>query len=131
MRNYDLTLLLTPEIEIEKANSFFQEFIGFLQLEGAIFDKSSQISKVNLAYPIKKKREAYLAWVSFLGKPEILKKIKEKLDFEERVLRFLLVQKVSKKKKGVRTILKKETPEPKEKIEISQLDKKLEEILKE
>jgi ribosomal protein S6 len=131
MRNYDLTLLLTPEIETEKANAIFQELISFLQQEGAILDKNSTPSKINLAYPIKKKKEAYLAWVSFLGKPESLKKIKEKLDFEEKVLRFLLVQKVPKKKKVVRTILKKETSKPKEKLEISQLEKKLEEILKE
>lgn len=100
--------------------------------------------KIKLAYPIKKEESAFFSCFQFSAAPDIIKKISDELNFNSRILRFLIITPPIVKSMAVsaprarRTALfreaakkveiKKEEPQPI--LTNEELEKKLEEILK-
>ncbi len=82
------------------------------------------------AYAIKKQSQAYLATLNFQMNPENVKNLEKKLKEEKKILRYLiLAKKASRKIKPARreSAAVKSTPRPK--VELKEIEKKLEEIL--
>lgn len=138
MRNYELTLILSPEKSESETNDIFQKLIAFIQDKGGILEKQNITPKRKLGVPIKKKDQGVLATLSFNiaqeNLSEIEKAIKENLD----VLRYMISKKnpiriMKKRMKKIETpILSSATQEKKEpKAEVKDIDKKLEEIFNE
>jgi len=50
-----------------------------------------KISKITLAYPIKKEKSAYFGFMWFAVEPEMIKEIKEKLKLNNKILRSLII----------------------------------------
>jgi len=126
MKYYELTYLISPELSTEEIEKF-QEKLKSLIAEGGSLDKISNPIKKKLAYPIKKKNEAFLATLNFYFNPEQLTNLQKKLMAEEKILRFLLLTR--KKPKILPEIPIKPKKVIKPKVELKEIEKKLEEIL--
>ena len=107
----------------EKINSFIAETAGISIRESAFLRKK-------LAFPIKKKNQAYLSVLNFQLNPEKLEGFEKNLKAQAQILRYLILNKrkpgtgeiFEKRKRSVRRI---EPP----KVEMKEIEKKLEEIL--
>mgnify|MGYP001558368077 CR=1 FL=1 len=82
------------------------------------------------AYPINKRRSGYFGWIKFLLNTELLGEIKKYLEKQEIISRFLLIKLARETLQEPRKerVPKKIVPEEK-KVDIEEIDKKLEEIL--
>ena len=128
MKTYELTYLITPDLSEEETRAFQEKIIASLQEEGGILTEAGIISKKRLAYPIQKKIQVYLAVLTFQLNAEKLVNLEKKLKAEGQILRYIIIVKVPRKEKVFR--IKKALPPPKEKkVELKEIEKKLEEIL--
>jgi small subunit ribosomal protein S6 len=125
IRYYQLAYLLSPELKKEEIDKFQKDLTSFFEKEG-ILDKVEEPLKRTLFYPIKKKSEAFLGAIYFYLEPEKVKELEKKLKKEEKILRYLIVSEKAPKKIKVEKKVKKP-----EKVELEEIEKKIEEILKE
>lgn len=88
---YELTFLLNDEGELKSLESLVES------VEGKVVNKQKWGSK-ELAYPIKKQSTAlYYTWELDVA-PQKLKELKQKLNYSEKLLRYLLLKMEEKKK---------------------------------
>jgi len=130
MRYYEISILISPELSEKELNSLEEKIFSFIQENNGLIVKTNKIVKKTLGYPIKKKNEAFFLNFDFQLQPENIEKIKMKLKKEPTILRFLLLNKKLTLIKGL------ETKKPKKisqspKVELKNLEEKLEEILTE
>ena len=130
MRFYELTYLISPELNPQELKDFSQKVDSLISKFGKVI-KSEQPKKIKLAYPIQKKEEAFLTTFEFEAEPEKADNLKKELQNESKIMRFLLIKKkkIEKAKKELKP--KKEKPEPEKKVELKEIEEKLERILKE
>ncbi len=134
MKNYDLTILISPDSSDEEVKSFQEKIRDFIQKEEGFLIKENEPTKVRLAYPIKKNNTAILMTINFQLKPERLDSFEKKLKSEKNLLRFLILAKKLSRKiskvpaKPVKKIIKPSQPKV-EKVELKEIEKKLDEIL--
>jgi len=144
---YELTYIISTEITNEEAQAFSKEIGSFVeQKEGKILNLSA-VSAKTLSYPIKKTGSGYYASLEFQAEPGVIKEIRDRVEKDPKVLRsFIIIKKPAKIKKNRRpkpveqaqVQIQPQAPvEPKpeeqavksEKIELEEIDKKLDEIL--
>lgn len=158
MKNYDLCYLISPELKIEEANTLASKITGFVQNESGLIRKSENPVPKTLGYQIKKQRSALWVNLEFSLEPEKLNAIEEKIKKESKILRYLITVKnpprreKEKRTKGkekspigekvskegnlvdssiIAPVKSLETKETEKKVELKDIDEKLEEILKE
>lgn len=146
MKSYELTYIISPELKTEEAEGFASEISAFLQKEGGLITKSENPSPRSLSYQIRKQGGGFQTSLEFSFIPEKLKILEEKIKKDARILRYLLIIKrpPKKEKKGRRREIMKEeessfdkipADKPKvkteKKVELKDIEEKLEEILKE
>jgi small subunit ribosomal protein S6 len=125
MNFYELNYLISAELSIEEIKNLQEKINSFLREEGGEIEKSGLPIKKKLAYPIKKKNEAYFGNLDFYLSPEKLENFEKKIKKEEKILRYLILKKkVEKKVEIPKPKIKKE-----KKVELKEIEKKLEEIL--
>jgi len=132
MKNYELIYLISPELSEEELKSLSNKMVGFIQEQGGVLKKTTEASKKKLGYGIKKKQEAFLITLNFSSNPEKLENLKKKLKTENQILRYMILNKDLSEKilRPRRTIPELKTKES-EKVELKEIDKKIEEILSE
>jgi ribosomal protein S6 len=84
MSQYEITFLLNEEEVTKKIQEFIESF------SGKIADQKSWGKKM-LAYPIKKLTSAYFYNWSFEMDKNNLQKLKRSLDYEDKLIRYLLL----------------------------------------
>lgn len=127
MKSYQLTYLISPEVSEEELRNFQEKIISFIQKEGGVLNKINSPLKKFFAYPVKKKKEGFLSGVSFYLEPEKIENLEKKLKAEETLLRYLIS---AKKFPKVQLSIPKKLAKPKvKKVELKEIEKKLEEIL--
>ena len=137
MRNYELTLLLKASVDESSLQGLLGEIASMLQDEGALIITQDIKGKRALLAPVKKHSEAQLAVIKFTMDPQKIESMDTNLKNKESILRFALLTYTPQKAKE-RLIAKpvatpaiaKEEPAEVEKVEIGDIDKKLEEIFK-
>ncbi len=139
MKKYELTCLISPNIEKQEIISLSEKINAIIKENGGVLDINQNTPiKKNLAYSIKKQTSAYIYTLNFSSEPEKLELFKKSLEAESNILRFMLIKKEIGKEKPIkrrltRKILQAPVVEKKEKseekVELEKLDKKLEEIL--
>jgi len=136
MKNYELTCLISPNLSETELKSFQEKVIVLLQKEQGILMEQNQnkVLKKNLAYPVKKMVQAYLINFNFKINPEGLENLKKALKTEPELIRYIIL--VKKLTKIIRmTMTEKPVRVPKKisqpKVELKEIEKKLEEILDE
>lgn len=135
MKLYELTYLISPELSLEELKSLQEKINSLIQKEAGILNEINLPIKKRLFFPIKKNKEAFLADLSFHLDPGKLKNLERELKSEKKILRYLILSKprireiairAKRVPKGVPKIPVKE-----KKVELKEIEKKLEEILRE
>ncbi len=151
MKSYELTYLISGEIPEEEAKTIQNKIASLIQKEEGVLGRVSTLLRKKLAYPIKKpavhthtaiptpQTQAYLVVLDFQLNPENLANLEKELKQDSQILRYLILSKktaevVSKKieiTKPRRYIKKPKEATLEKKVELKEIEKKLEEILKE
>ena len=150
MKTYELTYIISSEITSEEAGAMAKEVNSLIESkEGTILRSENPVAKT-LSYPIKKFGSGYFVVLEFSAEPEKIKELGEKLKNDKKILRHLVIIKrparTRKERKSVRKLifsneaetkngtadknLRAEAAEEKgKKIELEEIEKKLDEIL--
>jgi len=132
MKNYELTYLISSDVSGEELKNLSEKIKSFVQKEEGAIKKTTEPSKKELGYEIKEKREAFLSILNFSLNPEKLENLEKKLKTENQILRYMILNKdLSKKTLSVKRTSPKLKTKESEKVELKEIDKKIEEILKE
>lgn len=146
MRFYELTYLLSSDIQKDDLKNLSDKINSFIIQENGLIKQTTEARLQKLAYQIKKKAGAYLLSINFTLNPESLEKIEKKLKEEGQILRYIILTKDSPEKIAQRSRTRfplrsrasqeKITPRvstskigESQKIELKEIDKKIEEIL--
>lgn len=138
MKNYELTYLISPDLSEEELKIFSGKINNFIQEEAGVLEKTTEPFKRKLSYPIKKKEEGFSITLIFSLDPGKLENLEKKLKPENQILRYIILTKKNPEKiLAPRRHPKTQddqpsTSQPKvKKVELKEIDKKIEEILKE
>ncbi len=130
MKHYELTFLISPELNPEELISFQEKIINQVQQEKGILVKINKPVKKNLNGPVGNKNQAFLLSLEFQLNPENSANIQNKLKAENQIMRYFLIVKKPPKAAG---LFEKERRVPrktaKSKVELKEIEKKLDEIL--
>ena len=132
MRDYELTCLISSKLSEEEAKNLSAKIESLIKDEGGFSSGLKNFIRRKLAIPIKKEGQAYLFILDFHFEPDKLEIFSKSLKNMPEILRFLIeVKKVTRIEPFREKILpkiKKPVAET-EKVEIEEIEKKLEEIL--
>ncbi|MDO8575016.1 MAG: 30S ribosomal protein S6 [bacterium] len=129
-KEYELAYLLAPDIAEENLNLETAELKRIISENSGEAIESEVPKKRWLAYPVKKQGQAYFGVIYFNMDKENLSEIKKNLLFNEKILRFLIVNKSLKKPKPVIAASLKAIDEKTPEATAPSFDQKLESILK-
>ncbi|MEK7658473.1 MAG: 30S ribosomal protein S6 [Patescibacteria group bacterium] len=159
MKVYELTYIISSELTNEEAKLTKEEIDSFIQKEEGVILRSENPVAKTLSYPIKKQGSGFFVVLEFQIAPEKLSELKEKLENNSKILRHFIVIKKPAKIRKERRVKKRIPAEPEksdvfsveqnpaiapayakpapdkpartggEKIELEDIEKKLEEIL--
>lgn len=98
-RVYEIGYHFLPTLSEEEVQTAVKDLMNFLQKEGANFVGEKLPQKIDLAYEIEKRingtltdfSSAYFGWVAFEIAPEKASLIKQFMDTNQSVLRYLIV----------------------------------------
>jgi len=128
MRHYKLIYLIQPGCQ-EKDLREIQESLNLaIQEEGGILGNSEIEGRKRLSYKIKGQDEAIFVNLDFYLKPEKIGGLENKIKSKEGILRYSLIIKREQKRKAP---IRKPRKIKKEKVELSEIEEKLKEILNE
>lgn len=132
MKKYELAYLISPEFNSEDIQKIQGEVESFIvENGGEILSKKIDPAKRELGCEIDDKKDALLASFIFIIDSSKIIEIKKMIDDKKSILRHILVFKDAIRKKKEK--IKENKPERKvfEKVELKEIDKKIEEILNE
>ena len=91
-RDYEMVLILNPELADDKLNASLENFNKLIADMGGTMSEVQQWGKRKLAYPIKKYSEGNYVLTRFQLQPAMSKDLEAKLFISEDVIRHLLVR---------------------------------------
>lgn len=130
MKNYELNYIISPDLSEGDVQNFSERINSFIQEENGELKETRKPSEKNFGF---------LATLNFCLNPEKLGILEKKLKAEDKILRYLILTKKAKEEipgKKVLPRVKSSSPmsekkaKPK-KVELKDIDKKIEEILRE
>lgn len=127
MKYYELTYLVSPDLQESEVKDIEQKLNSFIQEKGGILDSSLLPERMKLSYEIKKMKQAFLISQNFYLKPEEIKNLENKIRPEKNIIRFLLFNKKTFKEE--KTPKRRSIKKTGKKAELKDIEKKLEEIL--
>lgn len=120
MKNYELTYLISSDLSEQEIKSLSLKVNDFIQQEEGAFEKTTKPSKVRL--------DRLMTSLNFSLDPKKLTSLEKKLKIEKDILRYIII--IKKKIKQIPSRARVLQPKT-EKVELKEIDKKIEEILKE
>ena len=87
MRQYELMIILDPEIEERTVAPSLDKYLSVIKTDGGSVDKVDIWGRRRLAYEINKKAEGIYAVVDFTAEPATAKELDRQLGLNEVVLR--------------------------------------------
>lgn len=91
MREYELTLVIHPELDEAAFNDVLDRVTGWITDDGGEIVETKQWGKRTLAYPIRKLTEGQYVLLHTKMDPSFGAELERNLRFLEPVLRFLLI----------------------------------------
>lgn len=142
MKTYELTYIISPEITSQEAEAKGKEIESAIQSrEGTVLKQSNPTAKT-LAFPIAGRASGFFGVLEFQLEPEKLLELKEMVSKDGKIIRHMVIIKEPVKiKKERRPRIEKTEPkieavektpekaETKEKIELKDIEQKLDELL--
>lgn len=93
MRDYELTLVLDPDLKTEEQKKLQTKIAKLITDFKGKIAKKDEWGKKELSYPIKKKKMGvYFCWFVKLL-PEAVGQLDKKLKLEESIMRYLIIKK--------------------------------------
>lgn len=92
MRQYELMVILDPEIDDRQVGSTMEKFLGVVKTDGGTVDNIDVWGRRRLAYPIKKKDEGSYVVTLFTSEPATAKELDRQLGLSELVMRTKLLR---------------------------------------
>ena len=140
MKQYELAYLINPILSEDEARSLQEQIASNIKDGGGVLDGVISPVRKRLAYPIKKQVQAFFGSMTFHFNPESLPALDKKIKEDNQIIRHLIVFKPPVKAIKIRRRIRKEgeefvsaaptaRPERKKKVELKEIEKKLEEIL--
>lgn len=116
---YELAFHTVSKLTAEEAGKEFSNVKDLINKSGSKTVAESGPALIDLAYTISKAQEskydnynaAYFAWIKFESKPEQIAEIKESLDLNKNILRFLITQTELETATPVESFVKKQDKE--------------------
>jgi len=87
MHQYELMVILDPEIDERTVAPSLDKFLNVIRNDGGTVDKVDIWGRRRLAYEIKKKSEGIFAVVDFTAEPATTKELDRQLNLSEAVMR--------------------------------------------
>ena len=142
-QNYELSYLISSQASEQAWQEISRKINDFIQAKEGVVLESQLPQRISLAYSVKKENAAWFQITYFSLDSSKLEDLQKKLREEKEILRFLLLVKrpvkisARRQRKSKETIsklvlkeIKKEVGTPQQKVELKEIEKKLEEILK-
>lgn len=134
-QNYELTYLISPQLDQEGANRIAEQVNNFLPENNGLIFENQLPRKITLAYAIQKENSAWLQSIYFSLESAQAESLAKRLQETKEILRFLILKRFPlkplkprrKPKEKLKTI---ETGTAAPKVELKEIEKKLDEILK-
>jgi len=92
LRDYELVLIINPEVVEEKFDSIIDNISQFITGNGGTLSNTERRGKRRLAYPIEHFMEGSYVLTQFKLKPTLSKELEANLQISEEVLRHLLIR---------------------------------------
>ena len=92
MHQYELMVILDPEIDERTVAPSLDKFLNVIRNDGGTVDKVDIWGRRRLAYEIKKKAEGIYAVVDFTAEPATTKELDRQLNLSESVMRTKLLR---------------------------------------
>lgn len=92
MRDYELVVVLSPDVGDDGFPSTVERITGFIQGNGGEIKNVDTWGKRRLAYPIRRHLDGYYAVTHFSADPQTIRPLEANLDLAEDVLRHLVVK---------------------------------------
>jgi len=92
MRQYELMIILDPDLEERTISPSLDKFLSVITKDGGTVDKVDLWGKRRLAYDIKKKSEGIYAVVNFSSESATAKELDRQLGLNESILRTKLLR---------------------------------------
>lgn len=92
MRDYELVVILSPELGDEGFPTVIERISGVITTNGGEIKNVDAWGRRRLAYPIKRFLEGYYAVTHFSAEPTAIRPLEANLDLAEDVLRHLVVK---------------------------------------
>jgi len=124
-RNYQLTCLVSPDLTQEELENLLKKIESLISEEAEI-KKTENPRKINLSYPVEKKTAAFLVSLEIEADSSNVKRLKEEIDKEKNILRYLLI-KVKKEKTESKKIEPKKEKVQEEKVQEEKMAEQQEE----
>ena len=92
MRQYELMVILDPELEERTVAPSLDQFLGVVRQGGGSVEKVDIWGRRRLAYEIQKKTEGIYAVVDLTAEPDTVKELDRQLNLNESVLRTKVIR---------------------------------------
>jgi len=92
MRQYELMIILDPDLEERTISPSLDKFLSVITKDGGTVDNVDLWGKRRLAYDIKKKSEGIYAVVNFSSESATAKELDRQLGLNESILRTKLLR---------------------------------------
>lgn len=137
MRLYELTYLISSNLAENEVKSLQEKINSLITENQGTLNEIKETIKKRLGSPIKKQDVAYLTTLNFYLNPNKLDSLEKKIKPEEQILHYIILSKKQQRVIGISRKIKTpslsstplKTPEKPKKVEIKEIEKKLEEIL--
>ncbi len=93
MENYEIAVLLNPEMEDKDLQAFVAELKELLEKNGATELGEPRLDRRPMAYPIKKAKDAFYLFINFKSPATLPQAIRTELKHREGILRMAFVNK--------------------------------------
>jgi small subunit ribosomal protein S6 len=92
MRQYELMVILDPELEERTVAPSLEQFLNVVRQGGGTVEKVDIWGRRRLAYEIQKKTEGIYAVVDLEAEPDVVKELDRQLNLNESVLRTKVIR---------------------------------------
>jgi small subunit ribosomal protein S6 len=92
MRQYEMMVILDPELEERTVAPSLEQFLGVIRQSGGTVEKVDIWGKRRLSYEIAKKTEGIYAVVDMNSEPDAVKELDRQLNLNEAVLRTKIIR---------------------------------------
>ena len=87
MRQYELMVILDPDLEERTVSPSLDQFLNVIRQSGGSVDKVDLWGRRRLAYEIDKKTDGIYAVIDMTAEPDAVKELDRQLNLNEAVLR--------------------------------------------